>query len=209
MATPLFFVKLALTDLSPTELIERGRAHVIALTGNADFPTPNPTTAAITAAADALEVAEAAVLNNGGRQDYLTRNERMQELRNLLTLLGSYVQVTSGGDPEKIASTGFEVEKEARPIGPLPAPRNLSATAGDLRGVIDLRWDSVKGRLIYELEMRQVAVLPESWQRLALLGRNRFAAEGLTSGTEYAFRVRAIGAAGPSPDSDIAVERPR
>ena len=210
MATFLFFVKLNITGLTPSQLIERGRALVIALIGNADFPTPTPTTAAITAGADALEAAEAAVINNGGRQDYLARNVRERELRDLITLLGSYVQVTSGGDPEKILSAGFQTRKVAAPIGLLPAPKNLRASATSLPGVIDLRWDRVRGRLVYVLEMNTVDPLSEKdWLPLVLLGRNAYSATGLTSGKSCSFRVRAIGAAGPSPWSDTAIEKPK
>lgn len=210
MASILFFVKLAISGLTPAQLIERARALVIALTGNADFPTPSPTLVALTAAADALEAAEAAVLNNGGRQDYLARNKREQELRDLITLLGSYVQVTSGGDPEKILSAGFATRKVATPIGLLPAPQNLRATASPLPGVIDLRWDRVRGRLIYMVELRDDdPAVPPVWTSLVLLGRNAYSATGLISGRNYSFRVTAIGAAGPSPVSDIAVEKPK
>lgn len=208
MVTFLFFVKLNISRLTPAKLIERARALVIALTGNLSFPTPTPTTVAITAGADALELADAAVINNGGRQDYLARNERMRELRDLITLLGSYVQVTSGGDPEKILSAGFQTRKVAAPIGLLPAPKNLRAESTAMPGVIDLRWDRVRGRLIYVLEINLGDPLLEiDWKPLVLLGRNAYSAEGLTSGKFCSFRVRAIGAAGPSPWSDTAIEK--
>ena len=210
MATILFFVKLNISGLTPPQLVERARALVIALTGNAAFPTPTPTTAAITAGADALEVAEAAVINNGGRQDYLTRNVRERELRDLITLLGSYVQVTSGGDPEKILSAGFQTRKEATPIGLLPAPQNLRALATTMPGVIDLRWERVRGRLIYVLQINTGDPLVEvDWVNLVLLGRNAYSATGLTSGKNISFRVQAIGAAGPGPWSDPAIEKPK
>jgi hypothetical protein len=210
MATPLFLVKLAIIGLTPAQLIERARALFIALTGNADFPTPTPTLAVLDAAADALEAAEAAVINNGGRQDYLARNERDTDLRSLITLLGSYVQVTSGGDPEKILSAGFQTRKVAAPLGLLPAPGNLRAVASSLPGVIDLRWDRVRGRLIYQVEICEGdTLLPENWKPLILLGRNAHTAVGLTSHKDYSFRVRAIGAAGPSPLSDTATQQPK
>jgi hypothetical protein len=210
MATFLFFVKLNISNLTPSQLIERARALVIALMGNVDFPTPTPTLAAITTAADALEGAEAAVINNGGRKDYLTRNERERELRDLITLLGSYVQVTSGGDPEKILSAGFQTRKVAAPIGLLPAPKNLRALSTSMPGVIDLRWDRVRKRLIYVLEINLADPLLESdWKPLSLLGRNAYTVTELISGKFYSFRVRGIGAAVPSPWSDTAIEKPK
>ena len=210
MLAPLFFVKLALTGLTASQLIDRANAHVAALTANPVYPTPNPTIITIKAAITALDAAETNVINNGGRQDYLIRNQRMKELRDLLTLLGSYVQVTSGGDPEKIVSAGFKTRKVATPVGILPAPGNLRAVASLLLGVIDLRWDRVAGRLIYQLFICIGDPLVEAnWKPLVLLGSNAHSAKDLISGTPYTFRVQAIGAAGPSPMSDTATEKPR
>lgn len=210
MATLLFFVKLALTGLSPAKLVERARAIIKALTGNADFPNPTPSLAEVEAATDAVEDADNDVQNNGGRQDYLKRDLRVQTLRDLLTLLGAYVQVTSGGDPEKILSTGFKLRKAPEPVGPLPAPGALQALANRLVGVIDLRWEQVKGRMFYEAQINDGDPLVEAnWKALINLSNNAYMATGLESGKAYSFRVRAVGAAGPGPWSDPATEKAR
>lgn len=209
MATLLYIVKLALTGLSPAQLVERARAIIAALTGNADFPTPAPTLAAVGAAADAVEAADTAVLNNGGKQDYLTRNLRAQELRDQLTLLGAYVQVTSGGDPEKILSAGYGYRKAAEPVGPLPAPGNLRVVFSKLSGQLDLTWDGVPGRMFYEAQWNQTDPAVEAdWLPLVNQSDNRYSAKGLTPGKIYFFRVRGMGALGPGPWSDPASERP-
>lgn len=210
MATLLYFVKLALSGLSPAKLVERARAIVLALTGNADFTTPVPTLLVVTAATDAVEAADAAVLNNGGKQDYLARDQRVQELRDLLTLLGSYVQVTSGGDPEKILSAGYPTRKPAEPVGPMTQVGDLQATANKLVGVIDLRWNRAKGRMFYEAQQNDGDPLVEAnWNPLINLSSNVYKVKDLESGKAYSFRVRAVGAAGPGPWSDPATEKPR
>jgi hypothetical protein len=209
MATLLYIVKLALGGLSPAALVERARAIIAALTGNADFPTPAPTLAAVGAAADAVEAADTAVLNNGGKQDYLTRSLRAQELRDLLLLLGAYVQVTSGGDPEKILSAGYPYRKAAEPVGPLPAPGNLRIEFSKLSGQLDLTWDRVPGRMFYEGQWNQVDPgVEDDWKGLVNLSDNTYTVKGLTPGKLYYFRVRGVGAAGPGPWSDPASERP-
>ncbi|MBP6573371.1 MAG: fibronectin type III domain-containing protein [Flavobacteriales bacterium] len=209
MPTLLYFVKLALSQLSPAKLVERARAIVLALTGNLAYTTPNPPLVDITAAADALETADTAVLNNGGKQDYLARNERMQELRDKLTLLGAYVQVTSGGDPEKILSAGYPTRKAPEPVGLVPAPKYIFAVASALTGVIDLRWGRVRGRMFYEVEINLGNVLNNDWKPLVAQSANVYAATGLASDVLISFRVRAVGAAGPGPWSDPAIEKAR
>lgn len=209
MASSLARVKRALTRLSAAQLIDRARAHVVALSGNPWFPSPQPSLAVIEAAIDALVEADAAVLTNGGRQDYLARNQRMRELKDLLILLAAYVQVQSGGDAERILSTGFGVRAKAGPAGPLLAPANLRARFMPLAGMIHLHWGGVRRRLLYEVQIRAGhGALPEDWTPLIAIAYNYFNATGLASSVDYSFRVRAIGAAGPGPWSDIAVERP-
>ncbi|MBK9149107.1 MAG: fibronectin type III domain-containing protein [Flavobacteriales bacterium] len=210
MATLLYIVKLALSGLSPAALVERARAIIAALTGNADFTTPVPTLAAVGAAADAVEAADTAVLNNGGKQDYLARNLRVQELRDLLVLLGAYVQVTSGGDPEKILSAGYPYRKAPEPVGPLPAPGNLRVEVNKLAGQLDLAWDRVVGRMFYEAQSNSTDPAVEAdWKSLVNQSDNTYSATGLTGNKLYYFRVRAVGAAGAGPWSDPAAERPR
>jgi hypothetical protein len=210
MATTISIVKPGITRLSAAALVERARAIIAALTGNASFTSPQPPLADVGAAASALEAADAAVLNNGGRQDYLARTMRMQELRDLLFLLAAYVQVASAGDREKILSAGYEYRKTAAPAGVLPAPGDLRAETSTLTGRIDLRWNGVANRFVYELQRTEGdPQLPTGWIAVVSQGSNAFADTGLTSDKHYSYRVRAIGAAGPGPWSDTATQKPR
>lgn len=210
MANRITLLKRALTRLNAAQLIERARAHVAALTGNALFPDPRPTLASIEDAIAALVIADAVVLNNGGRKDYLARDQRMRELHNLLVLLAAYVQVQSSGDPEAILSTGFPLRKRPEPAGPLPAPSDLRAEASALSGVIKLRWARVRHHQFYEVQYRSSDPQRSGdWEPLTQLSRNSCSATGLQGGVAYSFRVRAVGAAGPGPWSDVATERPR
>lgn len=207
--TTQFTVKLGLEGLPPMEVVERGRAHVAALTGNLTYPTPVPTLAAITAASDALETAEIAVTNNGGRQDTLIRNERLRELKELIKQLAGYVQAVSGGDPVLIASAAFTTRKLPEPVGVLPAPGNLRVRITSLPGELNVRWDGVKDRRIYQLQINSTDPLVEAdWSPLVMTGKNFFTATGLTSHKVYSFRVNAVGADGVGPWSDIAASKP-
>ncbi len=74
--------------------------------------------------------------------------------------------------------------------------------------MIRLRWGGVKHRLMYEVQFRAGNAVSEDWALLINVALNYFTAMGLASGVYYSFRVRAIGAAGPGPWSDVAVGRP-
>lgn len=207
--TTRFIVKLGLEGLEPMEIVERGRAHVAAMTGNPTYPTPTPALALITAACDALEAAEIAVTTNGGRQDTLVRNERLRELKDLIRELAGYVQAVSQGDPEKITSAAFPMRKTPEPSGVLPAPGNLRVRITQMAGELNTRWDGVPDRHIYELQINDGDPLVEAnFRTLVLIGKNYFTAKELTSHRPYTFRVRAIGAEGEGAWSDIATAKP-
>jgi hypothetical protein len=207
--TTHFTVKLGLEGLTPMEVIERGRAHVIALTGNLTYLTPTPALATITAACDAAETAEIAVTTNGGKQDYLIRNQRIQELKDLIRELAGYVQAVSQGDPVKIASTGFATRKLPEPSGVPPAPPNLRVRITSLPGELNIRWGGVEDRRIYQLQINDGDPLVEAnFTLLLMLSKNFHTATGLTSHRPYTFRVCAVGADGVGPWSDIATAKP-
>jgi hypothetical protein len=108
-------------------------------------------------------------------------------------------------DAAALQSGGWQLRGTAAPIGPLPAPANLSATGGDQEGEVDLGWQPVNGRDTYLAEHATSATGP--WTQFYVGKKSSATATGLTSGTLYWFRVRAIGAAGPGPWSDPAQTR--
>lgn len=57
-------------------------------------------------------------------------------------------------DAAALASTGFPLRSSGAPIGALPAPGNLRATATDNEAEIELRCNTVKGASSYEWECR-------------------------------------------------------
>jgi len=113
--------------------------------------------------------------------------------------------MTAVGDALKIQSAGFSVKSTAAPVGELPAPQNLSATGGDLEGECDLHWNPVNGRTNYVGEHRTTPSGP--WIQFYAGKKSSATATGLVAGTQYDFRVRAVGAAGPGAWSDIAQSR--
>ncbi|HRH39974.1 MAG TPA: fibronectin type III domain-containing protein, partial [Flavobacteriales bacterium] len=66
-----------------------------------------------------------------------------------------------------------------------------------------------RGHRIYELQYTDGDPLVEANMKpLAMLSANRYLATGLESHKAYSFRVRAIGAAGIGPWSDIGTGKP-
>src|SRR4051812_24225383 len=57
----MLLAKLGFAQMTPTVKVSTARHIVDAMTGNPNFTTPNPSLASVTAAADALEAAQAAL----------------------------------------------------------------------------------------------------------------------------------------------------
>ncbi|MFA5793583.1 MAG: fibronectin type III domain-containing protein [Candidatus Brocadiia bacterium] len=201
-------VRLNLSRLPIPAKIEFADRVVAQMTGNPNFTTPNPALADITAKKSALETAYNGALI--ARQAAKAATELMADcekaLDSALAMEALYVENASGGDLQKIISAGMNVKDPSAPIGALPAPADLSATAGDEDGRIDLNWEPVRGAKSYAIEMTTDPNVPESWVPKKNSTESFASIKGLTSGTKYWFRVAAVGAAGQGPSSDPATK---
>ncbi|MBK8228402.1 MAG: fibronectin type III domain-containing protein [Flavobacteriales bacterium] len=201
-------ILLGLKGLTPAALVEKGRNHIEDCTGNADLTLPANFLTDFAAACDALEAANMAVSQNGGKTDTLLRNKRRDEVEEFVRKLAGYVEAQCTNDEEKIVGTGFTVRPASAPIGLPAAPQNLRAKRGVLAGEVGLRWDRVPGRLMYEVWINAGDPNVEAgWTLLTQTSKNYLVADGLTTDAVYYFRVQAIGTAGAGPASDSAVSK--
>ncbi len=184
---------------------------------NADvYATPEPPLAEIDTAVGALAAAESEAIK-GGTDRTVARNARLAELTDLMNRLVDYVQLTSGGDPEKIAKAGMDTRRPPSPW-PLPAQvQNLQARPGTNPGTVVLTWDATQYKRTYVLEVWVAggiappddttspgATTEGSWEVLVIQGKREHEAVGLTTGKNYRFRVAAQNSAGLGPYSDEA-----
>lgn len=187
-------VNLNLAHITDKDLIADAKKYKSALTGNANFPTTNPTMAAygvMIATAetklDAFNLAQAAAL-----AATIEKDDAIKILHDGTVALGASVQSTSGGDPALIASADMGIKAPATPVGILPQVQNLSLSAGDNPGEVDGDWNPVKGRKLYELQkcIGDPAV-EANWTHLETSGPSKLTLAGLPSGSRVWIRVRA------------------
>ena len=117
--------------------------------------------------------------------------------------------LTTGNKSPTLCRIGINPESFGTvraPVGQLPQPANLVATGGDLEGTVDLSWDALRRGV--QTYIAQQATSPSGpWTQCYVGKASSCTVTGLTSGTQYWFQVRAIGAAGPSAWSDPATKR--
>jgi hypothetical protein len=194
------------TDSDPL-LVTDTQTILTSLTGNASYPTPSPTLAAVTTALTDFITALADAARGGTALTAIKTSKRTV-LVAILRDLATYVQVTCNGDLTVLLTSGFPIQKPQRNrIGVLPAPGNLKVSLGPLSGQLKAVVPPVFGASVYnwKLTAGNAPAVVQSAQTTG--GRTTFT--GLTPGVVYVAQVNAVGAAGPSdwsqPVSQMAV----
>jgi hypothetical protein len=197
--------RAGLSGLRPADKVAKALLVETKMTGNASFPTPDPSLLLLKAGREILETAmvEAAT---GDHTKIFERNVAEAGLDQLLVREALYVSNVAQGDPVVILSSGFELRQEPTPKGPLPAPTELRARPGLKPGDIDLRWKPSADAYYYQVEASDAD--PNNggtWKLLAMTSAAHYASKGNTPAAYVWFRVTCLGAAGyVSPYSDPA-----
>jgi hypothetical protein len=201
-------VKLNFRSLTVPEKVARAQQIVAAMTGNSNFPTPNPTLAAVTTAVNDLQTADADAQAARREARHLTgeRDRKEDKLIQLITQLGAHVESVAGDDEAKIMSAGLEMRSDrTTDTSEATAPETLTATTGNHEGEVELSWDAVRGARSYVVE-RTTDPQTAPWTHAGVSPRSSLIIEGLESGKRYYFRVAAITLNGQSPWSNHAVK---
>jgi hypothetical protein len=202
-----FRVKLSLGNIVISALVALARLIVTKMTGNPNFPAPNPALGDISTAADELEAAKADV--DAKRSAYKTavtvQKQKKTKLKDLLTREGKYVELNSDGDKVKIESAGMAVfNTPGARIGTLPKVLGLQLKHGDAPGEIDMQWQPVKKRTNYTIQvtMTDPSDSASVWQVKAHPSKSSCTIQNLSSGQRVWVRVCANGTDGPGAFSD-------
>lgn len=202
--------KLELDRKTTAEKVQLGRTHITAMTGNASFPagTRVPTDAQVLAAVDDLDTKNLAVDTalTAWKQAIQARDAAEVTYDTTLTSRAANCEAVQPNDLTALASTGLPLRSAPVPVGDLPAPTDFRGTVGDMEGEVDLTWDAVRGAGSYIIECRE-HLDGTTWQQVKVVQQSRHTVGGLTSGKQYAFRVRAVGTGGEGPWSDETVKR--
>ena len=159
---------------------------------NPRFITPEPTLIAIKAALDNYSAALGKA-KDGSKEATILKNNARIALEELIRQLALYVQNISSGDEAAIVSAGFEVSKQAAPIGPLPVPTGIKISAGSMRGSLYISWDSIKNANAYIVEYIEYPYAEMAvWCHIGCT-RSSATIPNLTRGKQYAIRITAIG----------------
>jgi hypothetical protein len=169
-------------------LITYAQAIVKAMTGNASFPTPVPTLAAVTSAVNDLQAAETAALART-KGAVATRDETRTALVRLLEPLKGYVQTAADANVENgasiIQSAGIALRKPT-----VRAARVFAAKPGAVSGTAQLVAASAARRASYEWEYSTDG--GKTWVTAPSTLQAKTTVPGLTPGATVQFRYRPV-----------------
>lgn len=205
--------KLELNRKTVEEKLTLGTQHIHASTAEPAatfFPASNrvPLNAVVQTVQDELqtaadEVASAEVI---WKQKIQARDAKEAAWDQVLKARANYYEAATPNNLEALSSVGLPLRNNPSPLGDLPAPGNLRAVPLNFEGQVDLRCHVVKGAGSYEWECKlhnDAGV----WAQVKISLGAGIRVTGLTPLALYAFRVRAIGSAGPGAWSDEVVVR--
>ena len=204
-------VKLNLSGKSDANLLTFAQQHQTAVAGNANFTTPLPSAAAFTAALTPFATALGNFNSAQAAAKLATTNKDTARaaLENMLTQRGNYVELTAAGaaDPAAVIESAAFSTKSAGGATTVPdMAANLSITAGDNAGELDLQWDPTNGAKTYDIQISPDPITTTSWVAHPSVSKSKAAILGLTSGAKMWARVRGVGAGGTGAWSDVATK---
>lgn len=188
-------ITLNLSKKTILQIIDFAKLIKTKLTGNAAFPTPNPSIIALGTLITEAETANGAyeTAKTTADEKLITRNLKMDALRAGIVKESSYVEDNAVTEAD-IESGGFTPSKTPSPVGPPGQVQNLSVTRNDADGALDSQWDpeadALKG---YEVQLSVDPVTPTSWVTKDIVSQSNVTLTGLTSGTRVWIRVRGLG----------------
>lgn len=206
-------VKSGLYNLSIADVIIHTQNVNTGMTGNANFPQPNPAMAMYAAAIADLGAAQAAVAANGGKNNTTLRNVALRTVKTMTMQLVTYVNNVGNGDEAVLLSSGFPLVELPSPVGKLSPPEGCKVTTeGQNAGAVKFYHNGRKKRIIYVYQVRkyQDGMAPEmGWEPEVTSSERIHVFTGLVSGERYQFRVAVISSVGRGDWSQLLMLRPQ
>jgi hypothetical protein len=180
-------------------LLSQARYIVSRMTGNANFPSPSPSMAAVNKAITNLDQAQT-VAATRVLGSVATRNSRRAALVTLLYGLKGYVQsvvdsVEADHAPAIIESAGMSIAKSR-----VRSPQRFGASSGDLSGSVVVRAKVAGRRVAYEWQASGDG--GATWRSLRVTMQAKTTVDGLQPGSTWLFRFRSVTSGGESDWSD-------
>jgi hypothetical protein len=186
---------LGFMKLAPLALLQRARKIYAGMKGNPAFPKP---TVPMEELAAQIETYSSLIVeaSDGSRKAIAQRDAQGAVLIDMLRLLAAYVEFICGDDRETFLSSGCEPAPNTRAKKPPLSESIRNIRYGKNSGELDFRFVAVPGADSYEVQWARRSddgTALDDWKTQPF-GKTKgyITIGGLTPGTFYLFRVRAL-----------------
>ena len=189
--------KTGFRQLTEDQLAAKIADHIMKMSGNTHFPTPNPSVAEFATSTTPFTdaVAGIAALDSQRQQLCNVRDAARPVAEAAMLKRASYVQATSGGAGALIISSGFELAKpHGGAHGTLsipPTPSALAVTMSVHVGTLHTIWHAQQG-YTWVVQVCADPLTEANFSQVAITSHSTVDISGLTSGTKYWVRVAAV-----------------
>lgn len=193
-------VKASFSKLTPDKVIELAGEVKVGIESHPEvFVAPNPSLESLSNCLNAAIAADAKVneIQHLLAEARIDKTESVKCLKNALSTESTYVENVAEGDEKIILQSGFECYSyDSSHESDMPMVQNLKCKTGDKKGVIVLKWDTVKNVKSYEIACTTNSNDESSWEKIALSSKSSYTLSDLQSGETLWFRVCAFGSKG-------------
>lgn len=194
------------TKDSDETVLVKGKTVLLAMTGNANFETPEPTLEAVTEVLNDYEQKLSMAKRRGSPEDTAAKNQARKATEQMLKRLAFYVTQTADGDLPKLLSSGFAVSSlPQKDDVPLPVT-GITVGDGRQKGQMRLDFDKNQSAKLYEYQLCQIDAhgLPDEWGESYTTSSSRLnIIAPLIPYQRYGVRVRAVNGYGRSDWSEM------
>ena len=199
---PLLRITNGFERLSDAALSARVSEIITCMTGNANFTTPKPSLAQMQTALDEFSTAVATAVSGSLLQKAI-KNDKRQELIDLVHKLSYYVLFMAEGDETVARSSGFTIAKVYSSSADIDKPYGLKLQNGLNDGELVLSFLKVKGAKSYIYQFAPDPIADDTVWQAQSGTTSKVTLKGLKTCTKYWCRVVAIGVRGQAVTSDV------
>jgi len=169
-------------------------AIMLNMKDNPNFDSPAPSLEELEATVDAFRgaVAEA---EGGDKYKKREKNEIRKELEKKMEMLAGYVSSVAAGDKTKLASSGFDLEKDYETKDVVPV-QTIKVTGGQVPGEVVVRVKGARGAKVYIYQHTPDPLTEASEWTEIIDTKARRVITGLQPVKKHSFRVGIIGKGG-------------
>ncbi len=185
-------ILLGFTHYTDAAMEAKATDIIAAMTGNPNFPHPDPDLSVVQADLDKYSTDRVAS-STGNHAAVVAKNSSRKALQVLLAQLGMWIMSVAKGNADMLATTGYTLSKKPEPRH-IKAAGNVSISNGLSSGQLVASIAALNGALGYQFEITDATPGDKSVWVSNVASTSKYTFKNLVPGRQYWIRVAVTGA---------------